>query len=470
MTAARLGRVAAPNHPASATRSSSYTPSFSHSYSHLNPLISRTPGACTHIQSLLLSPSQSFMAKGLHRPKVLALLLLLAKLTFARPTAISSLAAQSIELSDSPLLAQKDASIMRVSTPGSSSRDHGMPHHIHSADVYALDPFGFLGGNQPEETRSREGPPVSSSSVSSKAETSTEQHTSISTSTVGSSTSTITSNSDSSPADEETVLPSWTPTTSAEASSDSATPTDNLTPKQTTSNASQASSGMNSWKIIGIGIVTFVGVLTLIIGFTFHDSWWNNLLRPMILGRRNKNDGIGEELIPDWRRRSWGFGVDEKEGAEGYPGISGVLKVNIGQGLHSSNTLVDGNDLDEKAREASGNLAFPLPPVSPFPLRRSPSTKSNSESKAMADSGGQKLQQDIASILPSPPPVHAPNRSSLNAIGLPSVYQYNHYHNETSLTKDSDSPIPRANRRSRASLRASKSDFGRTNSVYGGIA
>lgn len=190
----------------------------------------------------------------------------------------------------------------------------------------------------------------------------------------------------------------------------------------------------------------------------------------MILGRRNKNDGIGEEFIPDWRRRSWGFGIDEKEGAEGYPGTSDVLKVNISQGLHSSNTLVNGNDLDEKPREASGNLAFPLPPVSPFPLRRTPSTKSHSESKAMADFGGQELQQDIASILPSPPPVHAPNRNSLNAIGLRSVYQYNHNHNQTTLTKESDPPIPRADRRSRASLRASKSDFGRMNSVYGGIA
>lgn len=410
------------------------------------------------------------MAKALHRPNILALLLLLAELTFASPTAISSLSSQSIGSSGSPLLLQKDDPTMRVLTHVSSPRDYSMPHHTHSADVYALDPFGFLGGNQPEESRSRENSPSTSSYVSSKAETSTDQHASISSSTVSSNTATITSNSISGPVEEETVLPSLTSATSAEAPTDSATSTDKLTPKQTASNASQASSGMNSWKIIGIGIVTFVGVLTLIIGFTFHDSWWNNLLRPMILGRRNKNDGIGEEFIPDWRRRSWGFGIDEKERAEGYLGTSDVLKVNISQGLHSSNTLVNGNDLDEKPREASGNLAFPLPPVSPFPLRRTPSTKSNSESKAMIDSGGQELQHNIVSILPSPPPVHAPNRNSLNAIGLPSVYQYNHNHNQATLTNESDSPIPRANRRSRASLRASKSDFGRTNSVYGGIA
>ena len=338
-----------------------------------------------------------------------------------------------------------------------------MPHRTQSEYVHALDPFGFLGGSQPEESAARATPTSPPASTIPKSESSSEKHEPTASSASGtSSTMTTTSNNIVGTPGHDTVQPSWTSTSVSQISDNGATPTDQLTPKQTAGSTNQASSGMNSWKIIGIGIVTFVGILTLIIGFTFHDTWWDKLLRPAILGKRDKNVGFGEVLIPDWKRRSWRFNIEEKEGADRYPSDPSLVRVNMTQGLHSKSTLVNEDELDEKPRGPDGSqLSFPLPPISPFPLRREPSTKSDSDSAFKH----QESNQNDSSILPSPPPVHAQNRSSLKAIGLPSMLQYG----AKDSGDDISSKMSDERRKSRSSLRVTRNDLGQTSSIYGGI-
>ncbi|KAH8110600.1 hypothetical protein DFH11DRAFT_1490277, partial [Phellopilus nigrolimitatus] len=69
-------------------------------------------------------------------------------------------------------------------------------------------------------------------------------------------------------------------------------------------NAGSSGSSMNSWKIIGIGVLAFAGIVGLVLGFVFHDA----LLRPLrnCAGRRAGWRGMrDEQLVPDWNRRSW---------------------------------------------------------------------------------------------------------------------------------------------------------------------
>ncbi|THH09324.1 hypothetical protein EW145_g2103 [Phellinidium pouzarii] len=269
-----------------------------------------------------------------------------------------------------------------------------------TGNAFIIDPFGFIGGDdnddgQPDATATKkEGASTDANMGMSKtietmitSSTSTTSGTIMSTSTTDASESEMATSASMQPSSDANGTPS--PTTSPNSDTNASA--------QPESNSSGIS--MNLWKIIGIGVLAFGGIIMLVIGFIFHDSLWRAVRRV----RRH-----GEELlIPDWKRGSWRFSGDGDDALE----------------KDEVRTRIEENEKD--------GLFFPLPPVSPFPLRRVPSANANSivakKNSGVGTVGSttgnvsdMHVQGSGYSIIPSPPPAHAP-QSTLNNVNTSDI-------------------------------------------------
>ncbi|EJC98759.1 uncharacterized protein FOMMEDRAFT_23557, partial [Fomitiporia mediterranea MF3/22] len=83
-----------------------------------------------------------------------------------------------------------------------------------------------------------------------------------------------------------------------------ATPTSSspvASPSYTKKSDAASGSSMNSWKVIGIGVLAFAGIVMLVLGTAFQDSIVHAICSPF----RHSKAGSEEVLVPDWRRGSW---------------------------------------------------------------------------------------------------------------------------------------------------------------------
>ncbi|KAL5519440.1 hypothetical protein ACEPAH_1123 [Sanghuangporus vaninii] len=272
--------------------------------------------------------------------------------------------------------------------------------HPNTGHNYALDPFGFLQITQQEGQEAAGGDHQAGKQTSTSKATETTSNgatatASKSTSNANPSTAAGHSGTETKPESSTSVKPETNAAQSSTIQSNNAhfATTTNASPeaaptqKGTDRKSDFSGSSMNSWKIIGIGIMSVAGVALLVIGTAFHDAIFRALCRPY---RRRK--GGEEVLVPDWRRGSWRFGDD-------------------GYGLEKPSF----NDQDEEGPRIpegeKGNLAFPLPPVSPFPLRRTPSANSRPSEPGLAGMGTAGTGTMTAlgssySVLPPPPGLH----------------------------------------------------------------
>ncbi|OCB89026.1 hypothetical protein A7U60_g3834 [Sanghuangporus baumii] len=310
------------------------------------------------------------------------------------PTTIqtSSQAESFAALSSTLLPATSSASKSVISTVAQ--------RHPNTGHNYALDPFGFLQSTRQEgqETAGGDHQTGKQTSTSKATEATSNGATataSKSTSNANSSTATGRSSTETKPESSTSAKPETNAAQSSATQSNNAqfattthaSPGAAPTQKGTDRKSDSSGSSMNSWKIIGIGIMSVAGVTLLVIGTAFHDAIFRALCRSY---RRRK--GGEEVLVPDWHRGSWRFGDD-------------------GYGLEKPSF----NDQDEEGPRIpegeKGNLAFPLPPVSPFPLRRTPSANSRPSEPGPAGVGAavtdtMKAQGSSYSVLPSPPGLH----------------------------------------------------------------
>jgi hypothetical protein len=133
----------------------------------------------------------------------------------------------------------------------------------------------------------------------------------------------------------------------------------------------------------------------------------------MLFGK-GKNKIAKEQLIPDWERRSWRIGIEEKD--DRYPSVASlpsVLRMGGGRDgkggaavMPEHRTREDDESEKSPCVDKDRNLAFPLPPKAtkaPFPLYRQLSTGSRLPTTATTVAS--------ATAVPSPSPTLGRNNS-----------------------------------------------------------
>ena len=87
---------------------------------------------------------------------------------------------------------------------------------------------------------------------------------------------------------------------------------------------------LTEWKVIGIAVITITFIGTVILAFSFFDSWWGFVCDAFCGGRGRRNrrgmKHAGEELIPDWEKRSWEFRLASEDGHR-YPTMSSLESI-----------------------------------------------------------------------------------------------------------------------------------------------
>lgn len=87
---------------------------------------------------------------------------------------------------------------------------------------------------------------------------------------------------------------------------------------------------LTEWKVIGIAVITITFIGTVILAFSFFDSWWGFVCDALCGGRgRGNRRGMkrgGEELVPDWEKRSWEFRLASEDGHR-YPTMSSLESI-----------------------------------------------------------------------------------------------------------------------------------------------
>ncbi|TDL20965.1 hypothetical protein BD410DRAFT_899240 [Rickenella mellea] len=236
----------------------------------------------------------------------------------------------------------------------------------------SLDPFGFIGGSdepaQDQPTLITDGLPTSSSKT---RHASTLTSTSISTTLLP----TIASTGGSDDSLSTTAQPTQDATTTG-TSTPSSLPVE---PTDAPSNPSNDQTALSHWKIVGGAVIAFTAVTAVILGVTFFDQWWTDFLRPIVWKR--KRTSHMEELIPDWDKRSWRIGIEEKD--DRYPTVGSFPSILRMQGM-------GGGERDEYGSVAvlqPGTTTL-LPPFPPrggggvTTLERSTSTSASSTFRA----------------------------------------------------------------------------------------
>ena len=261
--------------------------------------------------------------------------------------------------------------------------NHSIKHRQYVGHVNAIDPFNIIGDGR----ESQDGSPSHSS-----------MHVDETTGKVPQALQTVSQMGISVYSKESNVIASSTTTTATLSSNTkdfiSSTGTSTLTPLSaqatlratqesggysnskgsTSSNAAQGAaatapsspqdnndssgSNLNSWKTIGIGVISFMAILGFVLCTAFHDSILRVLRQPFMRRRGSRED----DLVPDWKRASWRIGVEDEY----------------------STSKQAGSQEDEGPRLGmieKGNSCFMLPPVSPFPPRRPPDPQLKQQTK-----------------------------------------------------------------------------------------
>ena len=194
---------------------------------------------------------------------------------------------------------------------------------------------------------------------------------------------------------------------------------------KSTSNPTTAGLSTGAWKIVGIGVLSAIGIVLLVVAFIFHDKIFGAIMN------RGKDE---EQLVPDWKRGVWTPDGDDEEGPR-------VLS------------------------EKGGSMEFPLPPISPFPLRRALGKNGNASASTLVNPECDKdscipsvrVHGSDFSIIPSPPPpVHVQRSISKASSSSTSGYL--------------SSPLgPNYGRAFEAQKTGGKNDIVSEDDVYGGI-
>jgi hypothetical protein len=121
------------------------------------------------------------------------------------------------------------------------------------------------------------------------------------------------------------IRPSWS-SASAEVAFVSAPSTDSSTqspiPSPTGVETNSSTLSMSHWKVAAIAIAIISVIATIILSIIFFDSW-SRFLSDMLLGRKSRG-GMSEELVPDWKKRSWEFKPAGKHESHRYPSFSSL--------------------------------------------------------------------------------------------------------------------------------------------------
>ena len=206
-----------------------------------------------------------------------------------------------------------------IPTPSTPAISAVAQHQPHTGNDYALDPFGLLqstqqGGQESADGDHQDEKHSSTSKISgivlNGATTAESKPASIATSSMVAGHS----GTENRPETSTSTKPnsSATRSSSTQSSNPSSAPSKLTSPETTPTQKevdpnsdSSSGSGMNSWKIIGIGVMSVAGVTLLVIGTAFHDA----IFRALCGSFRRRKEGE-EDLVPDWHRGSWRFGED----------------------------------------------------------------------------------------------------------------------------------------------------------------
>lgn len=233
---------------------------------------------------------------------------------------------------------------------------------------YMVNPFGVLGDNVAADPAATSTKPPENSKTEGSENMTSESRSSSTSMTTSSSTSLVTATSTAS--NDNSISTQHTPVSTLDPSSSLFT-TSAQTTSKAVSNTSTAGLSTGAWKIVGIGVLSAIGIVLLVVAFIFHDK---------IFGAIMNRDKDEEQLVPDWKRGVW---------------------------------TPDGDDEGPRTMsEKDGSMEFPLPPISPFPLRRALSKTGNASASTLVNPEYDKdscvpsvrVQGSDFSIIPSPPP------------------------------------------------------------------
>ncbi|KAI0257408.1 hypothetical protein BJV78DRAFT_1162430 [Lactifluus subvellereus] len=150
--------------------------------------------------------------------------------------------------------------------------------------------------------------PTSSSQLPTPASEGNDKHSKVLTARTSTSTSTSMSTSQSS------TISTWHPSSSPPAE--------------------LAKGHTADWHVIGIAVIVVSVVGTAILVIVFFDQWWGFL--GDVCGRRKKRLGGGREvLVPDWKRGSWEFKVEDNLPAYPSFGSPPTLRIQEGAPTHA---------------------------------------------------------------------------------------------------------------------------------------
>lgn len=141
---------------------------------------------------------------------------------------------------------------------------------------------------------------VSSNSAVKTRDASTQSHQQSTTSSVPTTNSII---------DTIPPLPSVTPWSATAFSSntvDQTVPPSTSTVAPISSEDKGSSHSIQEWKIIGVAVIAFTTVAAILLLSVFFDHWWG-FIRDLFWKKKRKD--TVEELIPDWNRASWAYGL-----------------------------------------------------------------------------------------------------------------------------------------------------------------
>lgn len=252
-----------------------------------------------------------------------------------------------------------------------------VPHPLAQGNG-VFDPFGLLdptpgvpaspADSVLSEPADLDNPSKHSSSSSTGTTSGTTKHTTTTLSFSQTNTNSIIGT----PGPVPTAIPTSTEPTTPSTSEDGASSTSSPTPTQT--DTSSASSTPSKWKIIGLGVISFVGVATIILAVVFWDTLAAFLAPALALcfPRLRSRASMTEQLIPDWRRRSWRIGIEGTD--DRYPSVASFPSIleKLGEMRAAGAGVDEKGALGERERERE--RMYDLVRHSPFDDIKSPAS------------------------------------------------------------------------------------------------
>ncbi|PIL31363.1 hypothetical protein GSI_06062 [Ganoderma sinense ZZ0214-1] len=186
-----------------------------------------------------------------------------------------------------------------------------------TGETSALDDFGLLKGltgNSHTQTSSATTlvSPTPSGSIDERKTSTSSESITISTGT--------SSVKGTLPPVSYAVQSSYSVTSASSSTSSQSSPTPSPSSMQQPSN-STVSSTTSEWKIIGVAVIAFSAVATILLLAVFFDQWWR-FIRDLVWRRRNK--AAEEELVPDWEKAQWELRLAKDPELARYPSFASL--------------------------------------------------------------------------------------------------------------------------------------------------